>query len=109
MKEISRHRIEVQAEEILDLRAGDQNGDTIREADHNWPRKIFDRGTHTRGSEKKQKDASHHRADKEAVDAVLGDDSRYNNNECAGWAADLRLGTTERGNEKTGDDCAVLV
>src|SRR5262249_55901186 len=107
VKEIAWDRIEAKAEEIFDLCAGDQNGDAIGKADDDRSRKIFDGRTHARRSEKEQKDARHHRADKEAVDAVLGDDSSDDNDESTGWSANLCFGSAQSGDQESGHDGTV--
>src|SRR5262249_10555093 len=103
MKEIPGHRIEMKAEEILDLRAGDQDGYAVREADDDRSRKVFDGRTHARHSKEEQKNASHHRANKKAINAVLADDPSHNDDKCAGWAANLSFGPAQRGDKEPCD------
>ena len=50
------------AEKVADLRAGNQNGDAVGEADDNGARKIFHQRAHARDAEKNQENAGHHRA-----------------------------------------------
>ena len=44
--EDARNLVEVQSEEVFDLRAGDQNGDAVGEADDDRPRDELHRGAH---------------------------------------------------------------
>ena len=52
----------LQAEEITNLRAGNQNSDSVGEADDNGAGKIFDGGAHARNAEKNEENAGHHGA-----------------------------------------------
>src|ERR1043166_2696310 len=107
MKEIARRVIKFEAEEFLDLRAGDENGDAVGKADDYRAGKIFDGRAHAGDAENDQENAGHHGAEEEPFDAVFGDDARDNDHEGAGGTADLRLGAAERGDNEAGDDGAV--
>ena len=82
---------ELQAKEVFDLRAGDEDGDTVGEADDDGPRDKFDGGAHAGEAHDHEDDAGHHGADEQAIDAVRGDDSRDDDDESTGGATDLRI------------------
>src|SRR5262249_22432266 len=107
MEKISRHRIETQAEEIPDLRTGDQNSDAVGESDDDGARKIFHGGAHARDTQEQKKNAGHHRANEEASDSVLGNDSRNDNDKRTGRADDVRFGAAQRRNQKSSDNGAI--
>ena len=99
--------IQPQPEKILELRARNENRNSVREADNHRARKIFHGRTHSRDSQQHQHHAGHHGARKQPVDTVLGDDSGHYNHERAGRSADLRLRTAERRDHKPGNNCAI--
>src|SRR3954447_11598583 len=89
LPEFSRNFIDLKSEEILDLCAGDQDGDAIGEADHNGARDELDRSAHASGAQNNQQDASHHSAHEQSIDAVSSDNSGDYYDECPGWTANL--------------------
>ena len=91
MKEIAWNVIHLQAEEVANLCAGDQDRDAVGEADDDRPREVFYHGAHTSYAPQHQENSCHHRAHEQAVDTVLSDDSRNHYDERARWAADLRF------------------
>ena len=107
MEKIAGYMVHAQTEEVTDLRAGDEDGDAVGEANDDGPREIFHRGAHARCAEKNEQNAGHHGAGEEAVDAVLGDNAGNHHDERAGGAADLRFGAAETGNDEARDDGAV--
>ena len=104
---IARNFIQLQSEEVFDLRAGDQDRDAVGEADDDRPRNELDRRAHAGEAHDHQQDAGHHRAHEQAVDAVLGDDAGDHDDERAGRPADLRPRAAQRRDQKAGDDRAV--
>ena len=62
MKEIAGNVIHFQAEEIADLRAGDQDRNAVSEADDDGARKVFHHTAHARHAEQHQQHARHHGA-----------------------------------------------
>src|SRR5690242_1296655 len=107
MEEIAGRMIEFESEEFLNLCAGDENGNTVGEADDHRAGKIFYGSAHAGYTEQNQEHACHHGADEKAVDAMLGDDAGYDDYECAGGPANLRFGAAERGDDESGNDGAV--
>ena len=99
--------VELQAEEILDLGAGDQDGDAVGEADDHGSRNELDSRAHARDAHDHQQDAGHHRAHEEAIDTVECNNARDDNDESAGGSSDLGFRTAQRGDQETGDDGAV--
>jgi hypothetical protein len=79
-----------QAEEVLDLGAGDQHGDAVREPDHDGTRDEPHGGPHAGDSEQQDHHAGHGGDHVEPVDAVRCDDPGDHDDERAGRAADLR-------------------
>ncbi len=107
VEEIPRDVIHAQAEEVANLRAGDEDGDPVGEANDYGAGEIFHCRAHAGDAEKNEQNAGHHGAGEKAVDPVLGDDAGNHDDECAGWAADLRFGAAKSGNDEAGDDGAV--
>ena len=106
--ELARHRlIERDPEEVLELRAGDDERDAVGEADDDRARDEPDGGAGAGEPHDDEHDAGHHRAHEQAVDAVLGDDARDDHDERAGRSADLHVRAAERRDEEAGDDRAV--
>jgi hypothetical protein len=58
---------DLEAEEVLDLRAGDEHRDAVGEADDDRPRQVLDGGAHAAGAQHDQHHAGHHRAHEQAV------------------------------------------
>ena len=87
--EIGRHVRHLQAEEVADLGARNQDGNAVREADDHGPWQELDRGPHSGRAEDHEHDPGHHRAHEEAADAVLRDDAGYDDDERTGRSADL--------------------
>ena len=71
-----RHFRQLQTEKIFHLRAGNQNGDAVGEADHDRPGNKFDRRAQPGEAHDDQQHSGHHGAEKKPVDAVHGNDSR---------------------------------
>src|SRR5712671_2245227 len=71
MEKITWNMIHAQAEEIANLRAGDEDGDPVGEADYYGTGEVFDGGAHARDPKHHQEYASHDGAGEKAVDAVL--------------------------------------
>ena len=107
VKKIARDLIQPQSKKIPDLRARNENCNSVREADNHRARKIFHRRAHSRDSQQHQYHAGHHRARKQSVDPVLRDDSGHHYHKCSGRSADLRLRTPQRGDHESGDYRAV--
>src|SRR5262249_16388365 len=106
-EKISGNRIETQAEEITDLRAGDENGNAVCESNDDRSWKILYGSTHARDAEQQEQNTGHHRTNEKAADAVFGNDSCHDYYERAGRAAYLGFRTAERRNQKTSNDGAI--
>ena len=98
---------ELEAEEILDLGAGDQDGDAIGEADDDGPGNELDGRAHAREPHDYENGSGHYRAHEKTVDTMGGHDAGHHDYEGAGRAADLGVGSAEGGDDKPGDDGAV--
>ncbi len=81
--------LDAQSEEVLDLCAGDQDGNAVGEAEHYWTRDELHRSAQSGGAHDEQQDAGHHGAHEQAVDPVLGDDCRYHHDKRPGRPANL--------------------
>jgi hypothetical protein len=87
---------ELQAEEIFHLRAGDQNGDAVGEADHDGARNELDGGAHAGDAHDHQQNSGHHGAHEKSVDAMKRDDAGHDDDEGAGGSADLSFGAAQQ-------------
>ena len=99
--------IDLQAEEVPDLRAGDDQRDAVGEPHDNGPRDEAHRGAKPEQPRGRQQDARHHRAHEQAVHAVARHDASHDYDERAGGPADLELRSPSAEIEKSGDDGAV--
>ena len=106
-EELSRQRRRLQAEQIADLRAGDQDGDAVGEADHDRPRDVLHRGPEPGDAEQDQHHAGHQGAHEQPVEAVGGDDAGHDHHECPGGSADLHARAAERRDREAGDRAAI--
>ena len=98
---------DLQAEEVLDLGAGDQHGDAVRETDDDRTRNELDHRAHAGDAESDEQNAGDERAHEQPVDAILGDDAGDHDDERAGRPADLAARATKHRDEEAGDDRAV--
>ena len=93
-----------QAEQILDLRGEDGEGDTAGEAHDDGVRDVLDDRAQMQYAEHDEEDARHERGDGQTLEAVLLDDAIYNNNERTRRTTDLYLRASEDGDDETGYD-----
>ncbi len=93
-QEFSGNFVDFEPEEILDLSAGDDYGNSICETHYHGPRNVFHRCAEPRDSENHQQHARHQRAHVQAVQAVPRDNPVHNDNERPGRSADLSGGTS---------------
>ena len=105
--ELAGHDLQVEAEEVAQLGAGDEDGDAVREADDDRARDEADGDAHAGEPHDDQHDAGHHRAHEQAVDAVLRDDAGDDDDERAGRPGNLHARTAQRRDDEAGDDGAV--
>ena len=97
----------MQAEEILDLRAGNQHCDAIGKADDHRPRNKLHRRAHAGCAQNDEYGSGHHRAHVQSVNAVYGDDPGNHDNERTGGPANLSFRSAQGGDQKAGDHGAV--
>ena len=76
VQEIARHFLDLQPEEIFDLRAGDDDRDAVGESNDHRPRNELHRRAQAGDAQDHQHHARHQRAHEQAVDPVLRDDVR---------------------------------
>ena len=97
----------MQAEEIFDLRAGNQHRDAVGKADHHRPRNELHRRAHAGCAQHDQDGARHDGAHVQAVNAMHRDDPRNHDDEGAGGPANLSFRSAQRGDQKASDHRAV--
>ena len=78
--------VDLQPEEIPNLRAGDEDGDPVGEADDDRARDEPHRRSHAGDAERDEQHAGHQRAHEQAIDAVARDDAGDDDDEGAGRA-----------------------
>ena len=105
--EHARNFLEMQPEEILDLRARDQHRNPIRKSNYDRPRNEFHSRAQARDAHDHQQHAGHHGAHEQSIHAVHRDDPRHHHHKRAGRPANLHLRSAQRRNQKSGDDRAV--
>ena len=98
---------QMQAEEIFDLRAGNQHCDAVGKADDHRPRNKLHRGAHAGCAQNYKYGAGHHGAHVKSVNAMDGDDPGNYDDESAGGPANLGLRSAQCGDQKAGDHRAV--
>ena len=106
-EEFARHMVDLQAEEIFDLRGRDQQRNAVGKSDDDGAGDELDRVSQTRESEHQQDHARHHRDHQQSVESMFGDDARHDDDESAGGSADLNPRTAQRRNDEPADDCGV--
>ncbi len=90
--------------QILELADGDNEGDAYGKTVDDRFRNVADQTARADQPGNQQYDASHQRGDQQPVRTVIVDDSIYDNDERAGWSADLNPTSTKRRNQKSADD-----
>ena len=96
--EVARDLIDLQAEEVFDLRAGDKDRDPVREADHDRTRNEPHRSAESCNAHEDENHSGKKRADVEPFNPVTGNDAGHDNHECASRSADLRARAAESRN-----------
>jgi hypothetical protein len=107
LPEDARNLVYLQAEEVLDLGAGNEHGDAVGKADHDRPRNEFDRSPHAAHAHDDQENAGHHGAHEQAVHPVCRDDSGHDDDESASGTANLVLRAAQQRDQEARDDGAV--
>ena len=103
-QEVGRDAVDLQAEEVLDLRGENGQRDTGGKADHNRVGDVFDDGAKMQDAHHDQESAGHESRNHQTVHAVFLDDAEDDDDEGAGGAADLDLAAAEEGDEETRHD-----
>ena len=106
-QKFSRNLVDFEAEEILDLRAGDDHRDAVRESHNHRARNVFHRGAEPGDAQNDEQHARHQRAHEQAVQAVPRHDAVDDHDERARGAADLRRRSAQRGNQEPRHDGAI--
>jgi hypothetical protein len=101
------HLLDLQPQKILHLRARDQDRNSVREADHDWPRNKLDRRAHASDTHRHQQYTRHHRAHEQAIYAMHSDNPGDDHDECSGRSTNLRFRSSQQGNQESRHDCAV--
>src|SRR5580658_3718047 len=96
--EVARHLVNLEAKEILDLRAGNNDGDPIRETHDHRAGYELNRSTQTGCAQDQQDDSSQQGAHEQAIDTEFRDNSEYHHHEGASWTAYLGWGPSESRN-----------
>ncbi len=96
-----------QAQQVLDLRGCDEQGDAVGEAEHDGARDELDRVAEAGDGQHEQHHAGHHRDHQQARDAVLRDDAGDDDDEGPGRPADLNPRSAERRDDQPADDRGV--
>jgi hypothetical protein len=103
-QEFAGHGACLQTEEVFDLRRGDEDRNSIGEADDDHARDEADGRTETGEAHEEENDAGHQRDHGEAAHAEARHDAGNDDNEGAGGATDLCARTAERGDQKASDN-----
>ena len=82
-EKLARHFADRQAEEILDLRAGNQDRDAVGEADHNRPRNVFDGLPQSGDPQQHQHEPRHEGAHIQSIDPIFGNDVIHDDDKSA--------------------------
>src|SRR5271166_1709106 len=83
--------VEMQAEEVFDLRAGDQHGDAVGESNYDWAWDELHCRSESSQSHDDQEQSGHYGAHEQPIHAVHCNDARYDDDEGSGWPANLHL------------------
>src|SRR5580692_5589029 len=89
-RKVTWNLINLESKEILDLSAGNDDGNAVRETHDYRARDELDRRAQTRRSQYQQQNASHHGAHEQPIDAVSRNNSKYDDHEGASGTTDLR-------------------
>ena len=104
LNEVGRHVLHRQAEQVLDLCGEDGQGNTRGKTHHNRIRDVLDDGAKVQDTEQDEEHTRQECGDGQPLEAVLLDDTIYNNNERARRATYLNLRSAENGNHKSCHD-----
>lgn len=99
--------VEMQAQEVFHLGAGNEDGDAIGESDDDGARDELDGRAQACDSHDDEENSGHDGAHEKAVYTVCRDDAGDYNDEGSGGPADLSLRSAEGRDEESGDDRAI--
>src|ERR1035438_5043539 len=88
VEEIAGNVFHAEAEKIAELRAGDEDGDAVGEANDDRAREIFDHCAQSGDAHEDEKDSGEHGAGEQASDSVAGNYSEHDDDEGSGGSAD---------------------
>jgi len=86
----TRDAFDLEAEEVLNLRAGNNHGDAVGETDDDGAWYEFDGRAKAGDAEYDEHDSGHDRAHIETVEPIARNDAGNDHDECPGGPADLR-------------------
>src|ERR1700760_679284 len=92
-EKISRNRARLQSEEVLDLGAGDEEGDTVGEAYDYRTRNEFDCRSEACDSKQDKQTAGHYGTQQEPIEAIAGEDTGDDDNKRTRRTTNLVTGT----------------
>jgi len=99
--------INLDAEEVLVLSAGDDEGNAVGEPHDHGARNEFHGRAETSHTEQYEDDPRHDRAHIQAIESVASDDAEYDHNKCACGPTYLSAGPAQNRNQESGNDCAI--
>ena len=81
--------VDFQSEEILDLRAGDDDCNTVGETNDDGAGDKLNRRTQAGGAQDQEQYASQQGTHEQPIHTVFRDNAINDDDECAGWTTDL--------------------
>ncbi len=100
--------VQLQTEEVADLRAKNVHGDSCGEAAHHGERDVLDHGSQARQAHRDQDQAGERGADDQVIYSILLGHAENDGNEGGGWSANLHLRAAQGRDQETrhngGDD-----
>src|SRR5579872_911252 len=106
-EEFARDVPHADAEEVLDLRAGDQHRDAVGETQYDRAGNEVDQGSQAGGPQNYEQDSRHQRAHKQAVQAVSRHDAVDDHDERPRWTSNLSGGPAQKRDQEAGYNRAV--
>ena len=103
-EEIRRQLVDLQPEEILELRQDDEHGDAVGEADDDGDRNEAHQVAEPERAHQQEQAAGQHGGEQQVGDAVALDDGVHHHHESAGRSADLHARAAQRGHQEAGHD-----
>jgi hypothetical protein len=106
-QKVGRHDLDRQAEQVFDLRRGDEHGDAVGEADHHGTGDELHRPPQSRQGEDDEQEARQQGDRPQPRNAVLTNDGRDDYDERARRASDLHSRAAQERHERATDDRGV--